>query len=104
LSHSLALQPNAYSVRSAPASGSGSGPALEVMQPTVLQHNAFLAQELLPGVVVRHNEFVRIISGENEGATGSLVSVEELGNDPSFLLELESGYDVLVRQSQLARA
>jgi hypothetical protein len=67
------------------------------------QHNAFLAQELLPGVAFRHNEFVKVISGENIGSAGSLVSVEALGDDPIFLLELESGSDVRVRQSEIKR-
>ena len=73
------------------------------MKPTSTQHNAFLAQELLPGVTFKHNEFVRVSSGANAGSAGSLVSVEELGDDPVFLLELESGVDILVKQSQLER-
>ena len=73
------------------------------MKPTVAQHNAFLAQELLPGVAFRHNEFVKVISGKNIGSAGSLVSVEALGDDPIFLLELESGSDVRVRQSEIKR-
>lgn len=77
--------------------------SVEVMKPTLAQHNAFLAQELLPGVVFRHNEFVRVVAGANLGASGSLISVEEVGSDPVFVLELESGSDVLVRQSQIAR-
>jgi hypothetical protein len=73
------------------------------MKPTLAQHNAFLAQESLPGVTLKHNEFVRVSSGANAGSAGSLVSVEELGDDPVFLLELEGGVDILVKQSQLER-
>jgi hypothetical protein len=73
------------------------------MKPTAAQHNAFLAQELLPGVVFRHGEFVRVVSGRSVGSAGSLVSVEELGDDPVFLLELESGFDARVRQSEIQR-
>lgn len=73
------------------------------MKPTPAQHEAFLAQELLPGVTFRHNEFVTVVAGEHQGSSGSLVSVEVLGDDPVFLLELERGFDVRVRQSELVR-
>jgi hypothetical protein len=73
------------------------------MKPTMAQHNAFLARQQLPGVAFTHNEFVRVVSGERIGCTGSLASVEELGDDPLFVLELESGFDVRVRQSQIER-
>ena len=82
----------------------GSFAALEVMKPTAAQHNAFLAQEPLPGVDFRHNEFVKVVSGDHAGSVGSLVSVEELGGDPVYVLELESGFDVRVLQSQVQRA
>ena len=32
------------------------------------------------------------------------MSVEELGEDPLFVLELESGFDIRVRQSNIERA
>lgn len=73
------------------------------MKPTLAQHNAFLAQDLLPGVWFRHNEYVMVVAGEHKGASGSLVSVQELGVDPCFLLELDSGFDVSVRQSEIVR-
>ena len=64
-------------------------------------HNDFLAHKSIEGVHFEHNDYVRIIAGEHRGKNGSLVSIEELGNDPLFLLELESGFDVYVRQSQI---
>jgi hypothetical protein len=73
------------------------------MKPTMPQCNAFLANEPLPGVTFKHHEFVKVASGENVGSAGSLISVEDLGVDPVFVLELESGIDVLVRQSQIER-
>ena len=52
----------------------------------------------------KHNDPVRIVAGEHKGKNGSLVSVEELGEDPLFVLELESGFDIRVRQSNIERA
>jgi len=73
------------------------------MKPTMNQHNDFLAHKPIEGVRFEHNDYVRIVAGEHKGKNGSLVSVEELGDDPLFLLELESGFDVHVRQSQIER-
>ena len=71
------------------------------MRPTSQQRSAFLAHEPLPGVVLAHNDFVRVSAGEHAGESGSIVSVEELGEDPVYLIELESGQDALVAQSWL---
>jgi hypothetical protein len=71
------------------------------MKPTVAQHSDFLAQKLLPGVLLKHNDYVKVISGAHVGDAGSVVSVEELGSDPEFIVELESGKDVRIRQSNL---
>lgn len=73
------------------------------MKPTLAQHSAFLSQELLRGVTYRHNEYVTVIAGEYVGTAGSLVSVEDLGNDPVFLIELDRGFDALVHQSEIER-
>ena len=77
--------------------------SLEAMKLTSNQHNDFLAHKPLPGVRFEHNDYVLILSGEYKDQSGSLVSVEELGEDPLFLLELESGIDITVRQSQIER-
>ncbi len=74
------------------------------MKPTMDQHNDFLAHKPIAGVRFEHNEYVRVISGDHEGKKGSLVSVEELGEDPLFLLELESRFDVGIRQSQIVHS
>jgi hypothetical protein len=71
------------------------------MKPSLEQGNAFLAGDVLPGVRFRHNDYVRVISGPYSGNAGSLISVEELGADPLFLVELESQQDALVPQSAL---
>jgi len=71
------------------------------MKPTHQQHNDYLAHEPLPGVSFAQNSYVAIVAGEHAGKSGSLISVETLGNDPVYLVELESGKDVLVPQSCL---
>ncbi|MBB6249226.1 hypothetical protein [Rhodanobacter sp. A1T4] len=71
------------------------------MQPTHKQHNAFLAHEPLPGVAFEHNAYVTVVGGEHVGDSGSLVSVEELGDDPAYLIELESNKDAYIPQSCL---
>jgi hypothetical protein len=70
------------------------------MKTTLQQHNQFLARQPLPGVLFAHNALVEVVSGEYVGDTGSVISVEELGNDPLLLVELERG-DAHIRQSNL---
>jgi len=71
------------------------------MKPTHQQHNDYLSHEPVPGVSFAHNSYVAIVAGVHTGKSGSLISVESLGNDPVYLVELESGEDVLVPQSCL---
>jgi len=71
------------------------------MRPTHEQSNAFLAHEPLPGVAFEHNDYVGVVSGEHAGDSGSLISVEQLGQDPIYLVELESNRDALIPQSCL---
>jgi hypothetical protein len=65
---------------------------------------SFLNHTPIPGVLFEHNDFVNILSGPNAGMSGSLVTVLSLLPEPEFLIELESGYDVTVLQSQVAYA
>jgi hypothetical protein len=44
---------------------------------------------------------VDIIGGEHAGGSGAVISIEELGDDPLYLIELGSGKDALVHQSLL---
>ena len=71
------------------------------MQPTSQQRDDFLALKPLSGVALQHNDLVSVKRGEYTGNTGSVVSVEVLGEDPWYLVELESGRDALVLQSSL---
>jgi transcription elongation factor len=74
------------------------------MKPSMQQANAFLSGELLEGVRFRHNDYVRVINSPNSGDAGSLISIEELGTDPLFLIELQSRQDAKTRQSALELA
>jgi hypothetical protein len=73
------------------------------MKPPIDHHNTFLAHKPIDGVRFEHNDPVRIVAGEHKGKNGSLVSVEEIGEDPLYLLELDSGFDVRVRQSEIEK-
>lgn len=48
-----------------------------------------------------HNDYVRVVSGKLIGCFGSLVTVVELEPEPLYVLELETGFDVEVRQSEI---
>lgn len=65
---------------------------------------AFLNHSPIPGVRFEHNEYVKIIRGEHVGEKGSLVTVLALTPEPSFVLELETGRDVKVLQSEIEHA
>jgi hypothetical protein len=65
--------------------------------------NDFLDHRPIPGIRFEHNDSVRVISGEHQGKTGSLVCINSLGEDPVFTLELESGFDIEVEQSAIER-
>jgi ribosomal protein S4E len=71
------------------------------MKPTDKQHDDFLAHRPIPGLVFEHNDAVDVIGGQHVGDSGSIVSVEALGDDPTYLVELNSGKDAQIRQSLL---
>lgn len=62
---------------------------------------AFLDRERIVGVKFQHNDYVRVIDGPYTGMNGSLVSLEAIESEPIFLVELEEGGDVEIRQSHL---
>lgn len=64
-------------------------------------NQAFLNRESVAGVEYQHNDYVRVIDGVHKGKNGSLVSLLAIETEPTFLLELEQGGDIKVRQSQL---
>ena len=64
---------------------------------------AFLNGETIPGVAHEHNELVQIRAGPYAGSLGSLVSVLTLIPEPKYIVELESGSDAQIMQSELGR-
>jgi hypothetical protein len=64
----------------------------------------FLNREPIPGVRFHHNDRVQITSGEHLGKIGWLVTVLQVDPEPKYILELESGSNVHVLQSQLRDA
>jgi len=52
----------------------------------------------------KHNDCVRVVAGPYAGLRGSLVTVLQLEPEPRYVLELESGKDVEVIQSELENA
>lgn len=74
------------------------------MKPSHDQHNDFLAHRSLPGVAFEHNDSVEVIDGEHVGDFGAIVSVERLGDDPIYLVELGSGQEAVISQSLLRLA
>ncbi len=71
------------------------------MKPSHDQHDDFLARRPLPGVAFEHNDPVEVIGGGHVGDSGAIVSVERLGDDPAYLIELGSGQDAVISQSLL---
>jgi ribosomal protein S4E len=71
------------------------------MKPSHDQHNDFFAHRPIAGVAFEHNDAVMVVGGDHAGDSGSIVSIEELGEDPIYLIELGSGDDVFIKQSLL---
>lgn len=73
-------------------------------EPTPQQLQDFLAGRPLPGVAFAPDDLVMIGAGEHAGNLGSILAVVALGDDPVYRIEIDSGFEVEVAQSNLARA
>ena len=73
-------------------------------QPTQQQSDDFLAGRAVPGLAFAHDDLVEILAGEQAGNVGSLVGLVSCGDDPVYLVEIDSGFEVEVAQSGLKRA
>ncbi|WP_158883115.1 hypothetical protein [Rhodanobacter sp. L36] len=62
---------------------------------------AFLNREEIAGVLYMHNDYVRVVAGRFEDSLGSLVNLVDLQPEPRFVLELDTGMDVQVKQSEI---
>ena len=67
-------------------------------------NEAFLANRHVPGTRFTHNDYVSVHSGLHAGSSGSLVSLISLTPEPTFIIELESGQDAEVLQSEVCLA
>ncbi|MBS7457235.1 hypothetical protein [Coralloluteibacterium stylophorae] len=74
------------------------------MKPTPEQYSAYLSHQPVAGVTVAHGTQVRIAGGAHAGEVGEVSSLAELGDDPRLLVQLESGIEAVVAQSQLESA
>ena len=73
-------------------------------QATPQQCDDFLAGRPVPGVAFAHDDLVTIGAGEQAGNVGSLVALVAVGDDPVYRVEIDSGFEVDVAQSNLSRA
>lgn len=73
-------------------------------QPTAQQQDDFRAGRPLPGVAFAHDDLVTIGAGEQAGNVGSIVALVALGDDPIYRVEIDSGFEVDIAQSNLQRA
>ncbi len=55
----------------------------------------------LPNVRFRYNDLVKVTGGPHAGMAASVISLETLGADPTYLVELTSGADRILPSSQL---
>lgn len=68
-----------------------------------LQH-AWRAGDPVDGVHFAHDDLVTILAGEHTGNVGSLVAIEQLEPDVVFLIEIDSGFNVMARQADIELA
>ena len=73
------------------------------MKASIEQINKWLAGEVVEDSVFKLNDYVKIISGNNSGAVGSVISLETVGSNPTYLIELVSGEDANVKQSEIEK-
>jgi hypothetical protein len=62
---------------------------------------AFLNKQQIDGVEFMHNDYVRVVAGRFEDSLGSLVALLDVQPEPMFTMELETGVDVRVKQSEI---
>jgi hypothetical protein len=72
-------------------------------EPTPQQRQDFIAGRL-PGLAFAHDDLVTIGAGEHAGNVGSILALVALGDDPVYRVEIDSGFEVDVAQSNLERA
>ncbi len=77
---------------------------VRLMKPTHAQLEDFLANRPVPGIGLAFHDYVNVIEGEKSGDSGKIVGLEDLGPDPSYVVELDSGETLTVTHSHLQHA
>lgn len=55
----------------------------------------------VPGAKFKMNETVKILNGNHSGQIASIISLETIDPEPKYLIELNSGEDMIVAESNL---
>jgi hypothetical protein len=64
--------------------------------------NAFYVGRRGPGLPLCINDSVEVVYGEHAGRRGAVISIESVGNDPTYLIEFgDTGVDALFVASVL---
>ena len=74
------------------------------MKPSQIQLDDFLANRPVPDVALALHDYVNVIEGEHAGDSGTVVGLADVGSDPSYAVELDSGVSVTVVGSHLQHA
>jgi len=62
---------------------------------------AFYEGNLSQGINYKINDSVFVLKGELSGESGAVISIESLEPEPTYLVELGNGGDVVIAQSNL---
>ncbi|HTD29351.1 MAG TPA: hypothetical protein VK660_08190 [Xanthomonadaceae bacterium] len=68
---------------------------------SVDDRNRWLAHEPIDRVRFTHDDLVTILSGEHSGMVGSLVSIEQIEPEVLFRIEVDSGFEIVVNQTDI---
>ena len=64
-------------------------------------HNDWLGGARLSGVFFLMNDYVEVISGKHVGELGSVVSISQFDPIPYYVVETETGKDIVVTESEI---
>jgi hypothetical protein len=73
-------------------------------QPTAQQQQDFRDGRAPAGCTFAHDDLVTIGAGDQAGNVGSIVALVDVCDDPVYRVEIDSGFEVEVAQSNLSRA
>ncbi len=65
---------------------------------------AWRAGKPVDGVNFAHDDLVIILAGEHTGNVGSLVSIEQFDPEVVYLVEIDSGFNVPAKQTEIELA